>query len=111
MLINKRPLTFKNLVGNDKFNTDTLNPLTPELIIKGYDVPCFGIIPQSFHDLDVWEDGDSFLANDSREVVENYQKLELICMNCTEMNLLAPFLFNLQIDLDVTLKQIMLSYL
>lgn len=81
MLINKRPLTFKNVIGGGELNEDTLTPLTPELIIKGYDVPCCGIIPQTFHNLDDWENGDDFLSGDSRKVIENYNKLTKIRNN------------------------------
>ena len=63
MLINKRPLCFKHLLASDHLNEDTLEPLTPEIIIKGYEVPCVNVIPELHGNLDDWNKGDQNLCN------------------------------------------------
>ena len=46
MLVNKRPIAFKNAV-NGNSGDSTISSLTPELLLKAYDVPCVSVIPYS----------------------------------------------------------------
>ncbi len=46
MLINKRPIAFKNLLSDPSAHDEELQPLTPEMILKGYEVPSVNILPQ-----------------------------------------------------------------
>jgi len=44
VLINKRPLTFFESIRDT--STNSIDPITPEMLLKGYDVPNILIIPQ-----------------------------------------------------------------
>lgn len=46
VLINKRPLSFKESLRNS--SSESMEPLTPEKLLKGYDIPNLLIIPQLF---------------------------------------------------------------
>ena len=44
MLINKRPIAFKNTLSDGSIDTD-ISCITPEKLLNGYDVPCIAVIP------------------------------------------------------------------
>lgn len=61
MLVNKRPVAYKSLLSDSGNNDDSVTVITPELLVKGYDVPTISIVPQLDEDL-----GDSHsCVNDS----------------------------------------------
>ena len=84
MLINKRPIAYKNILCKDDFNEDLLNPLTPEIIIKGYDVACVNIIPQLNCD-DDWYQGDLLLDNEQKLIKTRYNKLNKVKSNLEKL--------------------------
>ena len=45
MLINKRPIAYKNILTNPDSDPSVI-VITPEMLLKGYDVPSIAIIPQ-----------------------------------------------------------------
>ena len=78
MLINKRPIAYKNL--NSDMNLDSsVTTLTPEMLIRGFDVPSLQVVPQIY--VEDESDSESY-ANDGfeyykklRKVVENLKKI------------------------------------
>ena len=44
-LVNKRPIAFKDGLRS-KLEEDTVNPITPEILLKGYDLPSLNLIPE-----------------------------------------------------------------
>ena len=48
MLINKRPLAFQRLVSEP--DESDLFPISPEMLVKGYDVPSIAIVPPLFNE-------------------------------------------------------------
>ena len=82
MLINKRPIAFKSALNND-FQDEVPVPLTPELIVKGYDVPCISIVPQlnSSDEDDSWEYSDEMLNDKQKYIFSQFQKLKKVRSN------------------------------
>ena len=59
MLINKRPIAFKNLLSNNTTHDVTIPyALTPEILIKGYEVPCVVIAPHLYYNENEADDPD-----------------------------------------------------
>ena len=86
MLVNKRPIALKNSITSSSFNEDTISPLTPELIVKGYGVPCINIIPQLSQD-----SGADWLSAD--ENLDSYNKIfytAMIGFLMTMLSILYP---------------------
>ncbi len=78
MIINKRPIAYKNNLQN--FFKDDEFPicLTPEIIVKGYEIPSLSILPQLYEE----EDHNFFTEEDSEKVWEkvffSYKKVQNI---------------------------------
>ena len=84
MLVNKLPIEYKNILYKDNMNEDIVSPLTPEIVIKGYEVPCINILPQLRQD-DDWETGDELLAHDQAQILQRYKKLSKIRVNLSTL--------------------------
>ena len=57
-------------------------PLTPEMIVKGFDVPCLSIIPQiNSENDDLWGCSDDILNNNNNAVFSSFQKLKKVKAN------------------------------
>ena len=80
MLINKRPIAFKNGLFDN--NTDILNPLTPEMIVKGRDVACINIVPQVTSDNN---DEDFTVQNCTKVISDRYNQLQRVRSKLTEL--------------------------
>lgn len=82
MLINKRPLAFKPLLNNNDIDPSVPQMLSPELLLKGYDVPCVVVAPhlhisESFDD----EDPDWVPHNektDEERLFKNFKKFKKV---------------------------------
>ena len=59
MLVNKRPIGFKPSLRNPNINTTDSGLLTPEILVKGYEIPSLVIAPHLHHD-EVLPAEDSF---------------------------------------------------
>ena len=46
MLVNKRPLCFKSSLNKLDSDAAAIGAITPEMVVKGRDVPCLSILPQ-----------------------------------------------------------------
>ena len=71
-IVNKRPIAFKEIlrvdVGNDQ---EVPTPITPELLLKGYELTTVSVIPRNYSEVE-WKPG-----NDPVEELKNsYEKLE-----------------------------------
>jgi len=77
MLINKRPIAFK--ICENSIEEEFPTPLTPELVIKGYETPCVGIIPQLQQNLSVVSDADFEVSKDA--LWESYEQLRKVQAN------------------------------
>ena len=73
MLINKRPIAFKPLLIDPNTDISKL-ALTPEMLIKGYEVPSIAIVPQ-LHSRDSDTDGD-YINNQTRTNDDLYTVFE-----------------------------------
>ncbi len=93
LLINRRPIAYKNILHNLGDN-EFPDCLTPEMIVKGYEIPSLSILPH-LHE----NDDDNFFIEDSSEevwkkVFVSYKKMQKIRRNIHEIY--APeFLRNL----------------
>ena len=47
MLVNKRPIAFKNSLSNN-MTDQSVSPITPELLLHGYEIPSISIIPHLY---------------------------------------------------------------
>lgn len=97
MIINKRPIAYKNNLTSAQRDNDFPLCMTPELIVKGYDVPSVTIMPQLYEN----EDDNFFMKDDSREVWEkvfhSFKKMQKI-RNRIHSVYAPEFLFNLQVQ-------------
>lgn len=70
-LVNKRPIAFKESL-HDSINNEAIDAITPEILVRGYDVPSVNIIPQLQSVPDDW-----VLDENSTKIIQNsYQKLQ-----------------------------------
>jgi len=72
MLINKRPVAFKNNLTSQNA-ADPLDVLTPELIVKGYVVPCVNVVPPLGDVRDQFEPGCT-----NHELYKRYDQLRSV---------------------------------
>lgn len=83
MLVNKRPILIKDS------NTDvseTKNPVfTPELVVKGYDVPSIAIIPQLNSHFDDSDFSDELLDSNQKNILKRYEKLAKVRTKLVEL--------------------------
>ena len=86
MLINKRPIAFKSLLNKMDVN-DIPSPLTPEMIVKGHDVPCISIIPQlnTSENDDCWDYNDELLSNNQDLIITKFNKLKKVRRNLEKL--------------------------
>jgi hypothetical protein len=80
MLINKRPIAYSSMLRDPANEDDSLGVITPELLIRGYDVPCISVIPQ----LDC-EIADSFGRADQGSLYEALSKLRTVKSRLNEI--------------------------
>ena len=83
MLVNKRPIAMKNSVANDDADLN-ISPLTPEMLLYGYEVPAISIIPH------LYGEGieDSFCQNvpySEKRLYEAFNSLRKVKNNLTEL--------------------------
>ena len=67
MLVNKRPIAFKGSLSSDDIDESLKRCLTPELLIKGYEVPSISILPP----IRDYDDPDFILNQDEDQVWKN----------------------------------------
>ena len=73
-LINKRPIAFKETLRDDSICETLPDIITPEKIIRGYELPSLNILPYVDNSDDPdWEPGVS-----SEKIKENYKKFESV---------------------------------
>ena len=70
MLVNKRPIAFKNSLNKLDDEVDVVTAITPEMIVKGRDIPCLNILP-IVHD----DELDSDSTVNSSAIRQRYKKL------------------------------------
>ncbi|XP_066983793.1 uncharacterized protein [Macrobrachium rosenbergii] len=87
MLINKRPIAFKSALTKLETNHCVPVPLTPEMVIKGYDVPCVSIIPQlnSTEFEESWDYTDEILGDNQKLLLSKYNKLKKVRHNLEKL--------------------------
>ena len=73
MLINKRPVAFKNNLSSQSIAVDPLDVLTPELIVKGYVVPSVNVVPPLGDAPDQYEPGCT-----NNELYKRYDQLRSV---------------------------------
>ena len=82
MLINKRPVAFKESIYKLDINDPIITPITPEMILRGYDVPCVNIVPQmqteEMKDPN-WEISDE--SSNTTALRKSYEKLSKVKNN------------------------------
>ena len=71
--VNKRPIAFKNSLRDCSVTQEVPEPITPELLIKGYSTVSVNIIPEK--DREQWE------ANKSEKICDHYEKLTIVRNN------------------------------
>ncbi|XP_064093214.1 uncharacterized protein LOC135205956 [Macrobrachium nipponense] len=71
MLVNKRPVAFRNARNKLDFDHSVPVPLTPKMIVKGYEVPCVSIIPE----LNISDQDESLGVSD--DIFDNNQEAVL----------------------------------
>ena len=72
-IVNKRPVAFKeNLAALS--SDEVPSPITPEMLILGYDTPTVNLIP----DLEFCEDSDLSSNYDPKSIVNKYEKLRKV---------------------------------
>lgn len=99
MLINKRPIAFKTALT--KWNKDdcVIAPLTPEMILHGYEIPSINIIPQLSNETidendNAWEQTDEVLDKNSQKIFQRYEQLKRV-KNKLENLYQTEFIFKL----------------
>ena len=91
MLINKRGIAFQNSLNDLNNDLAAIAPLTPELILRGYEVPCVNILPQLQNDFNLnqgdnaWEISDEILENNSQQIFKRYEKLRRVKKNLEKL--------------------------
>ena len=96
-LVNKRPIACKSLAVDSRSDT-SLEVLTPEMLVKGYDVPSIAVVPHlcsEIKDSDPIERGS--LSYKNEELFQSYEKMRNVKF---ELNRLYydQFLVNLRSD-------------
>ncbi len=95
MLINKRPIAYRNNLQTFPNDYDFPLCLTPEMIVKGYEVPSLSIMPQLHEE----EDQNFYIKEDSQIVWEkvftSFSKMQKIRRKITSIYL-PEFIRNLQ---------------
>ena len=72
MLVNKRPLCFNSSLNKLESDASVIGAITPEMVVKGFDIPCINIIPQVNTD---FGDCDYLLQRDQGPLVSRYKTL------------------------------------
>ena len=81
---NKRPIAFQNFLRNTDVNNDDIPaPITPELLLRGYDTPSLAILPDSVEteDLVEWDSREQNL----RTIKLCSDKLQRVRANLKEL--------------------------
>ena len=78
-LVNKRPVAFKDDL-RDISDEEVPEPITPELLLKGYDLPCVNILP-SLHSADP----DWNPSNAVTKLSEDFVKLQRVKDNLVRL--------------------------
>ena len=77
--VNKRPIAFKSFLRNSDVNEEIPEPITPELLIKGYDTMALNILPE--REMECWNPDNS----KSEKIAQEYEKLTRIRNQLKEM--------------------------
>lgn len=80
MLINKRPIAFKPLLNNPDIDPETPSMLSPEILLKGYDVPNMVIAPHLHIKESTGDDPDWVLNqnSDQEKLYNRYKKFRKV---------------------------------
>ena len=70
--MNKRPITFKAALRDANIECEVPEPITPELLVKGYDTVAVNVIPEKLGDQ--WQ----VEANSTDKIVDHFNKLSKI---------------------------------
>ena len=80
-LVNKRPIAFKESLRNDK-EIDIFDPITPEILLKGFELPSINIVPDLQRDPDdEWLPQIDHISN----IRANYDKLNKVRNNLCDL--------------------------
>ena len=93
MLVNKRPIAFKNFLTNT-LNDPDVPPLTPEMLIRGYEVPAISIIPY-LHAEGIEDSFCPDIPRSDRQMYESFNELRKVKNNLSDVYT-SEFLDNLR---------------
>ena len=80
-LVNRRPIAFKEGL-RDTVNSDIPDPITPELLLKGYTLVSLNIVPDLQSDP---EPDPEWIDNPSQKIRVDYEKLKKVRENLSEI--------------------------
>lgn len=84
MLINKRPIAFNSALNKSCVDDSVIFPLTPELMVKGYEIPSINILPQIQSTNDngdaTWQLCNDFATNSNAQF-QHFKKLKRVKSN------------------------------
>ena len=90
-LVNKRPIALKEMLSSSDITNEMPYALTPEVLIKGYQVPSLNILPLSsnddLHDPDWTSSGTSKLYDSFRQLSAVRNKIADIYSDCFSLDL------------------------
>ena len=75
MLTNKRPLSFHR--ATDEPSSDIF-PLTPEMLLRGYEVPCISVVPHLFCESDSLDIPYSEVIGSEKILIETFKNLRAV---------------------------------